>query len=83
MAAVDQVRSRIWTPEGEHPLQRDVVVIDNPMVRVTLVRMHEIAQEHGIALVCLRCDTAIIGKNNGQEAIPTVACQCREFRLFK
>lgn len=83
MPALSQVRSRLWTPEGEVPLQSDVIVVKDPMERVTFVRMHEIAQKYGIALVCQRCNTSIMGKNNGQEAIPAVSCQCREFQFVR
>lgn len=83
MPGLNQVRSRLWTPDGERPLQMDTVDVKAPIVRVTLVRMHEIAQKYGIALVCMRCNHSIMGKNNGQEAVPTMACQCREFRFVK
>ena len=78
-----QVRNRLWTPQGEHAIEKDVEIIDNPMERVAFIRMHEVAHRLGLALICKRCDTAIQGRNNGEEAIPTVACQCREFRFVR
>lgn len=81
---MDQVRSSLWTPEGEKILtQRDVIPVVNPMERVTFVRMHEIAFKYGISLVCKRCDSAIIGQNNDSTPTLSVACKCREWRFVK
>lgn len=81
---LDQVRHSLWTPEGERTItQKDVITVVNPMERVTFGRMHDVAQKYGIALVCQRCDGAIVGKNNGTEPIPSVACRCREFRFVR
>lgn len=74
-----QVRNSLWTTEGEHALEKDVVPI-NRMELSILARLHEFAQKHGVSLVCKRCDRAITGRNSGQEDTPAVSCLCREFR---
>ena len=75
----------LWTPEGERRLvDKDVIIIANPMERVTFARMHEIAHREQFSLVCKRCDSAVTGQNNDAPgAVPTVSCKCREWRFVK
>lgn len=81
---LDQIGKSLWTPDGEKVLrEKDVITVTDAMERVTFARMHEYAQRYGLALICQRCDTAIQGKNSGHEAIPAVACACREFRFVR
>lgn len=82
--AVSQVRKSLWTPDGPRDLQeKDVIPVMDPMERVTLVRMHEIAFNYGLSIVCKRCDHAIVGQNNDSSQVFAVACRCREFRFVR
>lgn len=71
----------LWTPDGEVPLREKDVIPITRMELITLSRLHEFAQKHGISVVCQRCDKSITGKNSGHENNPGVACQCREWRF--
>lgn len=75
---MDQVRKRLWTPEGIVGLQKDIIPI-NQLEIVTLARLHEFAQKYGLSLVCRRCDTAVTGRNADGDEKAAVSCQCREF----
>ena len=59
--------------------KKDVVLINQKELWV-LANLHEFAQTHGITVVCKACDSAILGKNSGQEDHPSLECKCREFR---
>jgi hypothetical protein len=72
----------LWTPEGNVPLLgKDVVPISRAEI-INLSKLHEFAQQHGLSLVCKRCDKAITGANANLQTGAAVACQCREFRYI-
>lgn len=80
MGKIDQVRSSLYTPQGEHPLtERDVIVIDRRAI-MALAWLHEFAFHHKVALICEKCGQPIKGVNSGNEPQPAVSCLCREFR---
>lgn len=76
----------IWTPEGTvstaekgvQPVTRDEII--------TLSKMHEVAHHIGdIVVLCRRCDSAFIGRNNDSPDIQklSVECKCRELRYTR
>jgi hypothetical protein len=76
------IGNTLWTPGGEVPLLgKDVIPIGRADI-ITLSKMHEFAQNHGLALVCKRCDKSVTGANANLNAGASVACQCREFRYI-
>lgn len=81
---ITQVHNSVWTPDGEHPFREKDVLPLTRVELVTLSHLHEFAQKHQITIVCKRCNSAIVGKNNDAEIRagqqPSVACQCREWR---
>jgi hypothetical protein len=82
--AITEVANSLWTPEGEKVLrEKDVVIVQNPLVRETFIRMHEVAFHEEISMVCKRCDSAITGKNNDDTRVLAVACKCREWRFVR
>lgn len=70
--------SSLWTPNGEVSIAKGQVAVTRPEV-ITLSKFHEFAGKHGLSLVCKRCDHAVTGSNTGQEAVLSLACNCREF----
>lgn len=83
--ALDQVRKSLWTPDGPRDLQeKDVIAVQDPMERVTLTRMHEIAHKYHFTLTCQRCDHAVTGQNNDTPGAPrSIACRCTEYRFVR
>jgi hypothetical protein len=82
MSNVVGAQKTLWTPDGNVPVrEKDVVPITRNDLGM-LAMLHRFAQTHGLIVVCERCDTSLGGKNNGHEANPSVACQCREFRFI-
>jgi hypothetical protein len=82
--SVDQVSKSLWTPEGPVDLrEKDVILVTDPMERVTFARFHEIAHKYHFTVTCQRCDHAIVGQNNDSTKILSVACRCREWRFVK
>lgn len=79
MPSLTQVRSRLWTPEGEVALDQKDIIQVNRRELTMLALLHEFAQKHQITITCKRCDAAILGLNSGQETSPGVECQCRQF----
>lgn len=42
--------------------------------------MDRFAQDHKIALICMRCDRPFQGLNDGHSGVQAVFCKCREIR---
>lgn len=82
---MDQVRGSLWTPNGPVDLQeKDVIAVQDPMERVTMARLHEIAHKRHWTIVCQRCDFAITGQNNDTPGAPrSIACRCTEYRFVR
>lgn len=77
---VDQVRRDLWTPDGnvaldskdQHPLL--------PMEVQALSVLDAMGKKWPqLVLLCRRCDTAIVGKNNDGTRTLTMACRCSEW----
>lgn len=80
-----QVRKRLWTPDGERPLdEKDVIQIDQREL-ILLGHLHEFANKHQIVIFCKRCEQNIAGQNNDSPSnrTPSVSCQCREWRFTR
>lgn len=80
MGKLATVGKSLWSPDGEVPLYERGVIPINRRELTMLSLLHEFAAKHQISVVCKRCNSAIQGKNSGQEQSPAVSCQCREFR---
>lgn len=50
---------------------------------ITLSKMHEIAHNRRLSIVCQDCDSAFTGRNNDSPGTQTAAisCKCRELRF--
>lgn len=80
--ALDTQAKTLWTPGGNVPIrEKDVVPITRDELGM-LAMLDRFARNHGLIIVCPKCDGSLIGKNNGQETHPSVACGCREFRYY-
>lgn len=68
----------------EHVIDKGQVVVNDPRERQTLIHMHEVAQKHGLAIVCLRCDKSLRGENTGRPGVtPSIQCGCREWKFVR
>src|SRR5947208_737944 len=77
---VDQVRRDLWTPDGpvavdskdRHPLR--------PIEVQALSVLDGMANKWPqLCLLCRRCDSPILGKNNDTTRSLTMACRCTEW----
>jgi hypothetical protein len=72
---------------ADHPLlhlpgggiipQRQEVTTISAAEMMQLASFHEIAQRHGIVLVCKACDNSFLGDNDGNGRLWAVKCKCR------
>lgn len=83
MAITEVANQGLLLPDGSvHDLrEKDVVPVANPLHRQAFARFHEVAQQYGLAVVCMRCDHSLEGRNNADTKVLSVACRCREFRF--
>jgi hypothetical protein len=42
--------------------------------------LHAVAQKFNFGLVCMKCNKALQGSNQGGEQFFVITCQCREIR---
>lgn len=70
----------LWTPDGERRIERDVVPITRNELGM-LAMLDRFARNHGLMVLCPKCDHTLTGQNNGEERTPSVSCHCREFRF--
>jgi hypothetical protein len=73
--------ANLWLPAGLPPLPRErgvVALSSDEMAR--MAGFHDVAQRHGFAVVCQRCDQALQGAIVGSDDVFSVACGCREYR---
>lgn len=71
----------LWTPDGEVSVkEKDVIRITRDELGM-LAMLDRFSRKHGLMIICPHCDKSLLGKNNGQERTPSVACGCREFRF--
>lgn len=69
---------------GEQLSERGVEEVSRDEI-ITLSKMHEIAANRGISVVCKACDHAFTGKNNDNPNAQTlsISCNCRELRYVR
>lgn len=74
----------IYGIHGEQLSERGVEKVTRDEI-ITLSKMHEIAQNHHMTLVCKRCDKAFTGQNNDNPNVQTISisCHCRELRFTR
>ena len=70
----------LWTPDGEVNLGLRDQQMMNPQEMQVMRNLHPIAQKFNFCIVCMRCNKAVQGMNQGGETTFAVACQCREIR---
>lgn len=72
------------TPDGPVYLDEKDVKPLNPQQLHMLSFLHEWAYENQLTIVCKRCNSAVVGRNNDAEIKAgkpaSVACQCTEWR---
>lgn len=71
----------LWTPTGERPIaERGVEPVTRDEI-ITLSKMHEVAFNHDIVMLCKRCDRPFTGNNNASSKVLAIQCLCRELRF--
>jgi len=51
-----------------------------PEKMIAFANMSSIANEWGLAIVCLKCDKAVQGRNSLEDDVWQVQCGCREWK---
>lgn len=74
----------IYGIHGERLGERGVEEVTRDEI-ITLSKMHEIAANRHMTLVCQHCDSAFTGRNNDAPNTPALAisCKCRELRFTR
>lgn len=73
--------SRLWTPQGMVNTEKGIEEVSREEI-IILSKMHEVAQNRRISVVCKDCNSAFTGQNNDDPNIAflQVGCQCRLLR---
>lgn len=74
----------IFGIHGERLSERGVEEVSQDEI-ITLSKMHEIAANRHMTLVCQHCDGSFTGRNNDAPGTQTAAisCKCRELRFTR
>jgi len=68
----------LWTPGGNVTLNKELVKVTRDTIAM-LAMLDKWTSENRVGLVCMNCDSAIVGQNTGHEKRLKIACKCREW----